>query len=84
MIVDYTWGDVSKSVNNCLKHIVTLNDGDIVKEIYDNRLSQAMNDVSRYCFVYGKMKMNEYDLVLIKKAYLQINEMGYIGIGCTE
>lgn len=81
---DYTWDEVKEAVNRCLLVIYNRNEGDCVKEIFDNAIHNAMNTVSRQVFIHGDYSFSSGDLSLIRQAYKQIDKVGYIGMATVK
>lgn len=75
---DYTWDEVKDSVNRCLR-VIYEEEGDLVKDIFNDNLPQAMNKVARQSFIRGRHLYSFYDLRLIKQAFCQLDKVGYIG-----
>lgn len=78
----YSWNDVKEAVNNCLLKIYRVSTNsteNLVKEIFQNGLPRAMDTVAIHQFSNDNVEFDDKDIKIIKYAYKQLNEVGYIG-----
>ena len=77
---EYTWFDVLEAVKRCLEEIhVDSPIIDIEKYISIKSLILCMNEIAVYVFIKGDYFLSVSDINLIKQAYIQLGDVGYIG-----
>ncbi len=81
---DYTWEDVKDATNRCMKLFDNGKLADMedpVKQIHSNALPSGMVSVATHYFVDGLYPFDADDIKLIREAFVQLSEVGYIGKG---
>lgn len=75
----YTWNNVASAVNRCMniKHPAT-KEYDWVRDIFDSCMPLVLDKVAVELFLHGFDGCNVEDIILIKRALLDLGSIGYI------